>query len=60
MNEGRGQARRISDALRAISNRVEDFKAQWTKCTEGALNDISIRLQALQNEIDEMMKSESA
>ncbi|KLO13435.1 hypothetical protein SCHPADRAFT_904158 [Schizopora paradoxa] len=60
MKDGRGQARRISDALRAVSNRVEDFKAQWAKCTEGALNDIANRLSALQDEIDEMMKSESA
>ena len=59
MKEGRGEARRISDALKGVSNRVEDFKVQWTTCTAGALKDIETRLAALQIEIDEMMKNES-
>lgn len=59
MKEGRGEARRISDALKGVSNRVEGFKVQWTDCTKGVLKDIETRLSALQEEIDGMMKSES-
>ena len=59
MKEGRGEARRISEALKGVSDRVEDFKVQWTEITAGALKDIETKLVSLQFEIDEMMKHEA-